>query len=68
METYQALNCLKALTLFERHISFEHVNELVGYTIRIEGLSCDSDRKMIRHTAEKLNLTVKEDTEGISIQ
>jgi hypothetical protein len=67
MQINQAVNCLKALSHFERHLSFERGNEPVGYMIRIESLTCDSDRKLIRQIAEKLGLAVQEDQESISL-
>jgi hypothetical protein len=67
MQLSQAVDCLKALSNFERRLSFERSNERVGYMIRIEGLTFDSDRKLIRQIADKLGLAVQEDQDSISI-
>ncbi len=48
-------------------LSFKRDNELVGYTISIEGLTYDSDRELIRQIAQKLGLAVQEDQDSISL-
>jgi hypothetical protein len=67
MQTSQAIDCLQALSRFEMRLSFKRDNELVGYTISIEGLTYDSDRELIRQIAQKLGLAVQEDQDSISL-
>ena len=67
MQSSQAEICLKALSGFERCISFERNDELTGYIIRIDGLTYESDKEQIRQVAKSLNLKVKEEAESIVI-
>jgi hypothetical protein len=67
MHSSQAENCLKALSRFQRRISFERDNELAGYTIRIYGLTYESDKELVRQIAKSLNLKIIEETDSISI-
>jgi hypothetical protein len=67
MNGSQAVNCLKELSPFERRISFERDSKSSGYIIRIEGLTYESDRALVRQVAKSLNLTVREDADSISI-
>jgi hypothetical protein len=67
MQSNQAISCLKALSQFERRISFERENESTGYVVKIEGLTYEPDRKIVRQIAKSLDLQVKEDTDSISV-
>jgi hypothetical protein len=68
MQLNQAINCIKALSQFERRISFERNDDKqTGYIIRIEGLTYIPDRELVKQIAKSLNLTVKEDPDRISI-
>jgi hypothetical protein len=58
---------MKAFSHFHSCISFERSSKSKGYTIRIDGLTYESDRKLIRNVATSLSLKVKEDADGISI-
>jgi hypothetical protein len=68
MQLSQAINCLKALSQFERRISFERNDDKqIGYIIRIEGLTYIPDRELVKQIAKSLNFKVKEDPDSISI-
>lgn len=67
MESSQAVNCVKAFENFNRAVTFERLNELTGYMIRIDGIKYESDRELVRNIARKLSLTVQEDADSIAI-
>jgi hypothetical protein len=67
MESSQAVNCVKAFGNFHRTVTFERLNELTGYMIRINGITYESDRKMVRDIARKFCLTVQENADSIAI-
>lgn len=67
MQSSQAVNCMKAFNHFHSCISFERSSKSAGYTIRIAGLTYESDRKLVKNIAASLCLKFKEDADGISI-
>ncbi len=67
MESSQAINCVKAFQNFHRTVIFERPNESIGYTIRFEGIKCESDRELVKKIAKRLCLTVKEEADSIAI-
>jgi hypothetical protein len=58
---------MKAFSHFHSCISFERSSKSKGYAIRIDGLTYESDRKLVRHVATSLCLKLKEDADGISL-
>lgn len=67
MENSQAVKCMKAFSHYHSRMSFERSSKSEGYTIRINGLTCESDRNLIRTIATALCLKVQEDADGISL-
>jgi hypothetical protein len=70
MERNEAIICLKEILRLDSGLSpeavtFQTSKDFSGYTLRIKGITQQSDREIVEEIAKKHSLAVKQESDGV---
>jgi hypothetical protein len=68
----EAITCLKEIlhvdnALSPEAVTFQELRNAQGYTLHIKGITQQSDREIVEEIAKKYGLTVKNESDGLTI-